>query len=272
MDEERGIGMEKKFLFFDIDGTLTTGGMGSFIPDSARNTLKALKKNGHVVAIATGRPYAMSKDVAKDLEIDSFICNGGNTVVYEGEKIYNEPLDQAHVKELLRECIAFGFPYCISQADDFYFLTKDMKALPKLDNDFLSQFIQEADFDPENLTQVKRLMIYVNKEEQKKLTSFPDLVPQRYDDAYVMIEPDDKFKGIKKMMEILKEPIEDVVVFGDGENDIKMFQQAPMSIAVGNAIDELKALATYVTDRSDEDGIQKACLHFGWISPEDISK
>lgn len=44
MDEERGIGMEKKFLFFDIDGTLTTGGMGSFIPDSARNTLKALKK------------------------------------------------------------------------------------------------------------------------------------------------------------------------------------------------------------------------------------
>lgn len=65
MDEERGIGMEKKFLFFDIDGTLTTGGMGSFIPDSARNTLKALKKNGHVVAIATGRPYAMSKDVSK---------------------------------------------------------------------------------------------------------------------------------------------------------------------------------------------------------------
>jgi len=71
-------------------------------------------------------------------------------------------------------------------------------------------------------------------------------------------------------METLQLPLQDVVVFGDGENDIKMFQQSPMSIAVGNAIDELKKLATYVTARSDEDGIQKACLHFGWVKEEDF--
>lgn len=36
--------MKRKFLFFDIDGTLTTGGMESFIPQSARDTLQALRK------------------------------------------------------------------------------------------------------------------------------------------------------------------------------------------------------------------------------------
>lgn len=262
--------MKKKYLFFDIDGTLTTGGMDCCIPESARKTLTALRKKGHFVAIATGRPYAMSKDVAKDLGIDSFICNGGNTVVYEGEKIINEPLDQEHVKILVQDCIEQGFPYCISQQADIDFLTQDMQRLPAFDNDFLKQFIREASFDPAALTQVKRLMIFVNKEEQKKLHAFPDLVPQRYEETFVMIEPDDKYKGIKRLMEKLQFPLADVVVFGDGENDIKMFQQAPCSIAVGNAIERLKELASYVTLRSEEDGIQKACLHFGWIKEEDV--
>lgn len=271
MGKEKGNGMKRKFLFFDIDGTLTTGGMDSFIPDSARKTLKALQAQGHLVAIATGRPYAMSKDVAKELGVNSFICNGGNTVIYEGEKIYNEPLDQEHVKALLQDCLEHEFPYCISQRDDFYFLTQDMKKLPSFEDRFLKDFIREEAFDPKALQQVKRLMIFVTREQQKVLHTFPDVVPQRYDDAFVMIEPDDKFKGIRILMEKLALPIEDVVVFGDGENDIKMFQQAPCSIAVGNAIDELKQLATYVTARSDEDGLMKACLKYGWITEEDVA-
>ena len=264
-------GMKKKYLFFDIDGTLTTGGMNSFIPETAKQTLRALRKNGHVVAIATGRPYAMSKDVAKDLGVDSFICNGGNTVIFEGEKIVNESLNQDNVRALLQECIEYDFPYCISQKDDFYFLTQDMSKLPDFGNDFLKDFLKEEHFDPAKLSHVKRFMVFVDREQQKKLTTYPDLVPQRYEEAFVMIEPDDKYKGIKKLMEKQGFPLEDVVVFGDGENDIKMFQQAACSIAVGNAIPELKELASYITERSDEDGIMKACLHFGWIKEEDMT-
>lgn len=257
--------MDKKYIFFDIDGTLTTGGFGSVIPDSARDTIKQLRARGHSVFIATGRPYTMTHELAEELEIDSFICNGGNTVVYEKEKIMNESLDQEHVQALIQECINYNFPFCISQADDFYFLTQDMNRLPAHNDAFIKDFIQEASFDPYHLEKVKRLMIFVTRKQIQKLTQFPDLVPQRYDDAFVMIEPDDKFKGIKYLMEILKAPIEDVVVFGDGENDIKMFQQAPLAIAVGNAVSELKEEADYVTARSDEDGILKACQHFGFI-------
>lgn len=257
--------MKKKYLFFDIDGTLTTGGMDSMIPESARQTLNELRERGHFVGIATGRPYAMCKDVAKELCIDSFICNGGNTVIHHGEKVMNESLNQVHVQTLIQECIANDFPYCISQADDFYFLMQDMKRIPPVKDTFITQFIQEEAFDPSKSKKVKRLLIFLTREQQKALTAFDDLVPQRYDDAFVMIEPDDKFKGIHHLMNILQAPLEDVVVFGDGENDIKMFQQASFAIAVDNAVDALKKEADYITERSDADGIRKACLHFGWI-------
>lgn len=51
--------------------------------------------------------------------------------------------------------------------------------------------------------------------------------------------------------------LEDVVVFGDGENDLSMFEVAGTSVAMGNALDQVKQSATYVTLSNDEDGISK---------------
>ena len=57
----------------------------------------------------------------------------------------------------------------------------------------------------------------------------------------------------------------DVVVFGDEKNDLSMFTDEWTSIAMGNAIDEVKEVATYITKSNQEDGIEYACKHFGWI-------
>lgn len=48
--------MEKKYLFFDIDGTLTDRATGEIVP-SAKEVLQRLEENGHFVAIATGRAH-----------------------------------------------------------------------------------------------------------------------------------------------------------------------------------------------------------------------
>ena len=66
-------------------------------------------------------------------------------------------------------------------------------------------------------------------------------------------------------MGILKAPLEDVVVFGDGMNDISMFTEPFFRIAMGNGREELKKIADYVTDRNDAGGIFHACLKFGWL-------
>lgn len=87
----------------------------------------------------------------------------------------------------------------------------------------------------------------------------------RYNSDTIFIEPMDKQRGIRYMMDLLNAPIEDVVVFGDGYNDVSMFLPQWTSIAMGNAREVLKQRADYVTTNCDDDGIQKACEHFGWI-------
>ena len=67
------------------------------------------------------------------------------------------------------------------------------------------------------------------------------------------------------MCDIIGAPYKDVVVFGDGYNDLNMFIPEWTSIAMGNGRDPLKQKADYVTSRYDEDGILRAVEHFGWI-------
>ena len=87
----------------------------------------------------------------------------------------------------------------------------------------------------------------------------------RFSPYAVFVEPVDKGEGIKRCMAHLGASIEDVVVFGDGSNDVCMFLPEWTSVAMGNAIDELKQRADYVTTNVDDDGIWNACVHLGFI-------
>ena len=80
----------------------------------------------------------------------------------------------------------------------------------------------------------------------------------------MLIEPVHKERGIMEIQKRFHISDEDIVVFGDGMNDRTMFRREWFRIAMGNAKPELKALASYITDRADEDGIYNACRHFGW--------
>ena len=73
---------------------------------------------------------------------------------------------------------------------------------------------------------------------------------------YLFVEPGDKSKGIKRMVEHLDGDIKDVVVFGDEKNDLSMFISEWASIAMGNATEEIKKLSTEITLDNDHDGIK----------------
>ena len=53
------------------------------------------------------------------------------------------------------------------------------------------------------------------------------------------------------------------MAFGDGGNDMAMLRFAGIGVAMGNANDEVKAVADYVTDGVDHDGVMNALRHFG---------
>ena len=65
--------MNKNIVFFDIDGTLLSE-KTKLIPDSTREAIKLIRKNGHLAFINTGRPICELTPYIKDLGFDGFIC------------------------------------------------------------------------------------------------------------------------------------------------------------------------------------------------------
>lgn len=119
--------------------------------------------------------------------------------------------------------------------------------------------------EEQSALQIYKIFISCDCETQNEIRSLELLPTVRYTPNCLFIEPDDKYPGIVKMMEHFNAPIEEVVVFGDGMNDIKMFRKERTSIAMGNAKEALKEKATFVTKDSDKQGIEYACKYFGWI-------
>lgn len=254
-----------KVIFFDIDGTLTSA-KSNLVYDSTIETLKKLEANGHIVALATGRAHFRAQMFAESIGIKNMICEGGNCVCINNEIVDFEYSDQDVVHEVLKEAEAKGIPYAISVDDTPVRISPD-DSFDKKTGDF-SQFMQVKVVEGmnfRNYRNIRRFFLALTLEEEKEMESIKKIGMMRYQDDFIIVEPDDKYKGIRKMVQLLNADENEVVVFGDGLNDRKMFKDAPFAIAMGNAIDELKALADYVTAESDDDGIMKACQHFGWI-------
>lgn len=258
--------MNKKYFFFDIDGTLTNQNPGGIILPSTHETLRKLKENGHFVAIATGRSECQAHDFAVECEIDNMVHDGGNGLTIDGKIVYIKPLDRKKALKVIHECINKQIPFCVAidNTTKRYSHNDDIsKNNPTMKSFFNVQVIENLDY--EALPEIHKIFIGLRPGEESRLESTSELGYSRYHDDHIIIEPDDKVKGIRDMMDYLKAPFEDVVVFGDGHNDLSMMKAAPFGIAMGNALDELKEVADYVTKRCDEDGIMYACRHFGWI-------
>ena len=74
-----------------------------------------------------------------------------------------------------------------------------------------------------------------------------------------------KAVGIDKMLAYFGIPLADTMAFGDGGNDVSMLRHVGIGVAMGNAGDEARRAADYVTTSVDEDGILNALRHFGVI-------
>mgnify|MGYP000837241328 CR=1 FL=1 len=75
----------------------------------------------------------------------------------------------------------------------------------------------------------------------------------------------DKGKGLQVMAEYLGLDISETMAFGDGGNDMQMLQHVSLAVAMGNAGDELKSIADFVTKDVDDEGIAYALKHYGLI-------
>lgn len=253
------------YFFFDIDGTLACGPLGHRqVPEGTRDALARLRARGHFTAIATGRSHAMAMPFYTEQGFRNMVCDGGNGAVIDGTFLGVEPLDRAACVALLEECDAKGFAWAVSPDDSVVRLAPDERFAASIDAGYMeTRVVPGLDFH--TVPQFNKVYIACVAEDEPQLSGLAALPHARQTVHCLFVEPVDKKRGILRIMDHLKAPLSHVVVFGDGMNDLTMFDPRWTSIAMGNARDELKAKATYVTADADDDGIRKACERFGWI-------
>ena len=253
---------EKKFIFFDIDGTLTNKNQGGIVLPSTKIALQKLRQNGHFVALATGRAYFYAKPFKDEHGFDNMVSDGGNGLTIDNKLLGIEPLDRIKAMRVIDECLTKRIPVTVGHAKrPVSYVLEGKEVVDKLG--LRKEIIRISSFN--DLEAIYKIFIDATEEQERELKSIHEIGYISHPDIGLVIEPMDKFKGIRKMVELQKGSLANVVVFGDAKNDLSMMKEATISIAMGNAIDEVKSIATFVTKGNDDDGIYYACEKFGWI-------
>lgn len=257
--------MHKDIVFFDIDGTLLDEDKN--LPISTKQAIQKLQANDVYVVIATGRPPFMFEDLRKELEIDSFISYSGQYVVFEGKKIYGSPIDDAEVRRLHAAALEKDYPM-IFMGDDAMRATVGDHPHVKAGLGKLKFAYPEVDTAFIDNQKIYQALLFCEAEEERALAcqkGHSRFVRWHASTLDVFPGGGSKAIGVKKMIEASGLKGHHTYAFGDGLNDLEMFKEVSVGIAMGNAVPELKEIADYITDAVDEDGVLKGLQHFGLL-------
>ena len=256
-----------KALFFDIDGTLVSFNTHR-IPQSAVDALAEAKRRGAMVFISTGRPMRLinNLDAIQHL-VDGYITANGACCSVGGEVIACREIPNPEARALIGAAEREGFSMLVvgesrltvvnDGADvDRYF--RQMLAVSDL-----GEGTALADVLAERIVQLTPIID--EAAEHRLMPLLPSCVSARWFPAFTDITARGADKGTALMTVAAHLGIdrEDTVAFGDGGNDKSILQAAGTGVAMGNAPDDVKAVADYVTASVDEDGIARALKHLG---------
>lgn len=257
---------EKHLIALDLDGTLLKD--DKTISPKTKKVIQSARNKGHIVMIATGRPYRSSEMYYHELNLDTPIVNFNGAFIHHPKDkdwgTFHSPLNIDTAKEIVEACNSFQFHNIIAEVmDDVYFHYHDEKLLdifslgqPNITTGDLRKFLIKSPTS---------LLIHTDEKHVKTIRNHLSNVHaevidhRRWADPWHVIEIVkhglNKAVGLKKASDYFEIPPERIIAFGDEDNDFEMIEYAGKGIAMGNAISELKSLAKEVTLSNEEDGI-----------------
>jgi Cof subfamily protein (haloacid dehalogenase superfamily) len=262
--------MENKIIFFDIDGTLYDHKTG--VPNSTREAIQQLIKNGHIPVICTGRTRAMIPDNLVNMGFFGIVAGAGTYVEYKEEIIHNKVQDGTFAKKVLPLLDEHDVKYIVEGPEYIYYngeIESDAygsaefieKIIPKekikiIDyNDMLLNKITARFPDEEVMSKLAPELKKIFSIISHQATHFMELVPQGYNKA----------TGIQKLTDYLHIGKQNTYAFGDSTNDLEMLEYVQYGIAMGNSYPEVLEMAKYQTKSIHEDGIYYGLKEFGLI-------
>ena len=250
-----------KAIFFDIDGTLLSHNSKT-VPHSTIEALHLLRQNGIKTFIATGRHISEMRDLPLDsLEFDGYITLNGQYCYNKEEVIYDLPIHPQDISQILEEIKQRPFP-CIFVEKELMYINYHNEAV-QIVQDAISTALPDINDLNRGLTHpIYQVIPYdiTDKDEERILALMPHCQRTRWHDLAIDIIPatGGKQNGIHEVLKYYDILPNETMAFGDGMNDIEMFQFVSIGIAMGNSDETVKAAADEVTDDIDHDGIYNA--------------
>ncbi len=258
-----------KALFFDVDGTLVSFNTHT-IPTSTVEALKEAKKRGVKLFIATGRPIQLLNNIPEvEHLMDGYILATGALCTYEDKVVREDLIPKAEVEALIDFCKQRSLPAVVVGREDIQLVNRN-EQFEDIFRNLLNVTYNKFDVPMDEVINQGVLQItpFITEAEEDIIKpQLKSCATARWHPAFCDINNSsaDKANGIRAIAQQLGIDISETMAFGDGGNDISMLKAAGTSVAMGNALDKVKASATYVTTSVDEDGIANALRHFGII-------
>ncbi|MCC8139284.1 MAG: HAD family hydrolase [Lachnospiraceae bacterium] len=269
----------KKLIFVDIDGTIYM--MDHGVSPALAEGFRRARANGHKVFISTGRTWNSLPEEVTALEWDGIVASAGSDIRIDGKSVYRYALDPARVRRIIAVMeqipgVIFmleGLERIFVAGDGTTYLWGDMP-MPDVNPELARwlQFLKKrkntwplSEWNPE-LDEIPKVSFLVRSQEALGQIR-RELGEQFYVATYhiyqntgmyngeLISHESDKGTGIVKTAELFGADVADTIAFGDSLNDYQMIERAGIGVAMGNADEELKAIADRVCESVWDDGV-----------------
>lgn len=257
-----------KAIFFDIDGTLLSHRTKQ-VPASTIEAFRKLKDKGIYLFAATGRHISELIDLPlQNLEFDAYITLNGQYCFNQKEVIYDLPIPPSDIQNILKKITEKPFP-CIFVEDTKMYINYHNKAVETVQKTISTPLPEINDLKHGLTHPIYQVIPYdiTTSQEKDILTCMPHCKHTRWHELAIDIIPANggKQNGIAQILKHYNIKKDETMAFGDGHNDIDMFEYVELAIAMGNADDKVKEAADDITDDIDEDGIYNALKKYEMI-------
>lgn len=260
-------------VMMDLDGTTLTP--QNTVPNELNDYLKKLRERGVHIFVVTGRSLGRIWNVLPvDFPVEGIVTTNGMAVYAGGERIFQNTLPEALVRELLHRAEYNKIYYQMDTSESSFALLHDKAYFTEQisgkrpesvsENEWLSRkqaiasdLVWKENMNSDELAAVSKIYFFSSIPEKiDEWKNSLELLRKRipfdcYSSSHSNVEVSgkgvSKATGIRTLLNHFHLSPDHAVAFGDGENDLPMFRIAGHSVAMKNAPDRIKKLADEVT-------------------------
>lgn len=257
-----------KLIATDIDGTILKHNFE--FNQEVKDCIKKLTSEGIKVVLVTGRMHSATDYIAEELGLETPIVSyQGGLIKHKNKTLYEKHLDPHRAREIINWAKKNAIHLNLYM-DDRLYVEKDDAIIRRYTGERQAGFLVKS-FDEIELGNINK-MLAIDFDDENKVTMWRDYLKTKYEDIHVVksmpyfceiCHPQaQKSCAVEFLQEYWELDKKEIMTIGDQDNDIELLKAGGIKVAMGNATENLKQVADFITDTVGNNGFVKAVERF----------